>query len=94
MIRSIGSSLILFLIMSASPAHAQDLQSCRACCKEVYGTCKEGNLGGCDARYNDCLKKCLDTSTGATPKTEQPPKTTIPEIPPNPKELEELKKRL
>jgi hypothetical protein len=85
------------IIMASSLAQPQDMDTCRSCCKEVYVTCKEGNLPDCDARYDKCLhgEKTMDRSkSGKTvPKMEQPPKTLIPEIPPNPEKLQELKKK-
>ncbi len=91
------SCILILLIVSASLAQAEHTDSCRACCKEVYGVCKEGHLARCDARYNECMKRCLQKDilkdNGTTPKTEQPPTTIIPEIPPNREKLEDLKKR-
>jgi len=89
------------IIMASSLAQSQDSDSCRTCCKEVYGTCKEGKLTNCDARYDKCLEKCLHDAksmnrrkNGKTaPKAEEPPKTLIPEIPPNPEKMKELKKQ-
>jgi hypothetical protein len=93
--------MMALIIMASSLAQSQDKDSCRSCCKEVYGTCKEGNLADCDARYDKCLEKCLHgvktmdpRKSGKTvPNVEEPPKTLIPEIPPNPEKLKELKKQ-
>jgi hypothetical protein len=61
----------------------------------VYGTCKEGKLTNCDARYDKCLDKCLQggKNVKTVPKVEEPPKTLIPDIPANPEKLKELKKQ-
>ena len=99
--RFTSGCIMTLIIMATSLAQSQDSGSCRTCCKEVYGTCKEGNLTNCDARYDKCLEKCLHDGksmdrgkSGKTvPKVEEPPKTLIPEIPPNPAKLQELKKQ-
>jgi hypothetical protein len=67
----------------------------------VYGTCKEGNLPDCDARYDKCLKKYLhsektmDLRKSGKPVTqvEEHSKTLIPDIPANPEKVKELKKQ-
>ena len=100
MSRFISGCIIVLVIMASSLAQSQDKDTCRACCKEVYGTCKEGNLPDCDARYDKCLKKYLHggktrghpTSGKTVPQVEEPSKTQIPEIPANPEKLKELKK--
>ena len=99
--RFTGGCIMTLIIMASSLAQSQDSDSCRTCCKEVYGTCKEGKLTNCDARYDKCLEKCLHDAksmdrreNGKTaPKAEEPPKTLIPEIPPNPEKMKELKKQ-
>jgi len=101
MSRFTSGCIIALIIMTSSLAQSQDKDNCRSCCKEVYGTCKEGNLTNCDARYDKCLEKCLHgektmdrRKSGKTvPKVEEPPKTLIPEIPPNPEKLHELQKK-
>ena len=101
MSRFIIGFIIALIIMASSPAQSQDKDTCRSCCKEVYGTCKEGNLTDCDARYDKCLKKYLHgektmdrrKSGKSVPKVEEAPKTLIPEIPANPEKLQELKKQ-
>ena len=101
MSRFISGCIIALIIMASSLAQSQDKDTCRSCCKEVYGTCKEGNLPDCDARYDKCLEKCLHgektmdpRKSGKTvPKVEEPPMTLIPEIPANPEKLQELKKK-
>lgn len=89
-----GCIMALF-IMASSLAQSQDKDGCQSCCKEVYGTCKEGKLADCDARYDKCLGKCLQgVKSGKTvPHVAEPPKTLIPEIPPSPEKLKELKKQ-
>ena len=99
--RLIGGCIMALIITASTPAWSQDMDSCQSCCKEVYGTCKEGKLPDCDTRYDKCLEKCLQggktmepgKSGKPVPKIEEPPKTLIPDIPPNPEKLEELKKQ-
>jgi hypothetical protein len=101
MSRFASGCIMTLIIMASSLAQSQDSDSCRTCCKEVYGTCKEGKLTDCDARFDKCLEKCLHEGksmdrrkSGKTvPKVEEPPKTLIHEIPPNPEKLQELKKK-
>ena len=101
MSRVISGCIMVLIIMASSLVQSQDKDTCRSCCKEVYGTCKEGNLPDCDARYDKCLEKFLPgektidhrKSGKAVPKVEEPPKTLIPEIPPNPEKLQELIKK-
>jgi hypothetical protein len=101
MSRFISGCIMALIIMASSLAQSRDKDTCRSCCKEVYGTCKEGNLPDCDARYDKCLEKCLHgektmdpRKSGKTvPKVEEPPMTLIPEIPANPEKLQELKKK-
>jgi hypothetical protein len=95
MSRFTSGCIMALFIMTSSLAQSQDKDTCRSCCKEVYGTCKEGNLTNCDVRYDKCLEKCLhgEKSGKSVPKVEEPPKTLIPEIPPNPEKLQELKKK-
>lgn len=99
--RRFTSGCIMTLIIMASSLAQSQGSDCRTCCKEVYGTCKEGNLTNCDDRYDKCLEKCLNEGksldrrkSGKTvPNVEEPPKTLIPEIPPNPEKMQELKKK-
>jgi len=99
--RFITGFIMALIIMASSLAESQDKDSCRSCCKEVYGTCKEGNLPDCNARYDTCLEKCLQREKAmdrgksgmAVPNVVEPPKTLIPEIPPDPEKLQELKKQ-
>ncbi|MBK5274902.1 MAG: hypothetical protein JJE30_07610 [Desulfuromonadales bacterium] len=101
MSRFISGCIMALSIIASSPAQSQDKDTCRSCCKEVYGTCKEGNLPDCDTRYDKCLEKYLHgektmdhRKSGKTvPKVEGPPLTLIPEIPANPEKLQELKKK-
>lgn len=101
MSRFISGCIIVLVIMASSLAQSQDKDTCRSCCKEVYGTCKEGNLPDCDARYDKCLKKYLHSEktmdrrkSGKTvPQVEEPSKTLIPDIPANPEKVKELKKQ-
>ncbi len=101
MSRLTSGCIMTLIIMATSLAQSQNGDSCRTCCKEVYGTCKEGKLADCDARYDKCLQKCLHEGksmdggkSGKTaPNVEGPPKTLIPEIPPNPEKMQELKKK-
>jgi hypothetical protein len=101
MSRFISGCIIALIIMTSSLAQSQDKDTCRSCCKEVYGTCKEGKLPDCDARYDKCLEKYLPgektmdrRKSGKTvPQVVEPPKTLIPDIPANPEKLKEIKKQ-
>ena len=101
MSRVISGCIMILIIMASSLVQSQDKDTCRSCCKEVYGTCKEGNLPDCDARYDKCLKKYLlgektmdrHKSSKTVPQVEEPAKTLIPDIPSNPEKLKELKKQ-
>jgi hypothetical protein len=101
MSRFTSGCIMTLILMASSLAQSQDNDNCRTCCKEVYRTCKEGNLADCDARYDKCLEKCLHEgksmdrgkSDKTVPGVEEPPKTLIPEIPPNPEKMQELKKK-
>ena len=101
MCRFISGCIMALIIITSSLAQSQDKVTCRSCCKEVYGICKEGNLPNCDARYDKCLEKYIHgektmdrrDSGKSVPQVEEPPKTLIPEIPPNPEKLKELKKQ-
>jgi hypothetical protein len=95
MSRFLSGCILALIIVTSSPARSQDKETCQSCCKEVYATCKEGKLADCDARYDKCLGKCLHNENGgkSVPKIEGPPKTLIPEIPPNPEKLQELRKQ-
>ncbi len=101
MIRFISGCSMALIIMTAALARSQDKDTCRSCCKEVYGVCKEGSLPDCDSRYDTCLEKCLHgkktmdrhKSGKTAPVVVEPPKTLIPEIPAKPEKLRELEKK-